>query len=45
MAEAVDLAKLHGAEQVEHALKVCAQAGRFADGDLAAILAHSSPGR
>ena len=44
MAEAVDLAKLHGAEQVEHALKVCAQAGRFADGDLAAILAHQRSG-
>ena len=40
MAEAVDLAKLHGAGQVEHALKVCADAGRFGDGDLAAILAH-----
>ena len=40
MAEAVDLAKLHGAEEVERALKVCAEAGRFADGDLAAILAH-----
>jgi transposase len=40
MAEAVDLAKLHGAGQVEHALKVCADAGRFADGDLAAVLAH-----
>ena len=40
MAEAVDLAKLHGPEQVEHALRVCADAGRFADGDLAAILAH-----
>ena len=40
MAEAVDLAKLHGADQVEHALKVCADAGRFADGDLAAVLAH-----
>lgn len=26
--------------KVEHALGVCAQAGRFADGDLAAILAH-----
>lgn len=44
MAEAVDLAKLHGTEQVEHALKVCAQAGRFADGDLAAILAHQRSG-
>ncbi len=40
MAEAVDLAKLHGSDQVEHALGVCAQADRFADGDLAAILAH-----
>ena len=44
MAEAVDLAKLHGTEQVEHALTVCAQAGRFADGDLAAILAHQRSG-
>jgi len=40
MAEAVDLAKLHGAEDVEHALAVCADAGRFGDGDLAAILSH-----
>ena len=40
MAEAVDLAKLHGTEQVERALRTCAQAGRFADGDLASILAH-----
>jgi transposase len=44
MAEAVDLAKLHGAEQVEHALKVCAEAGRFGEGDLAAILAHEQAG-
>ena len=44
MAEAVDLAKLHGVEQVEHALGVCAGAGRFADGDLAAILAHEQAG-
>ena len=44
MAEAVDLAKLHGTDQVEHALKVCAEAGRFADGDLAAILAHEQSG-
>ena len=44
MAEAVDLAKLHGAEHVEHALKVCADADRFADGDLAAILAHQQAG-
>ena len=40
MAEAIDLAKLHGTEQVEQALAACAQAGRFADGDLQAILAH-----
>ena len=44
MAEAVDLAKLHGNDQVEHALRVCADAGRFADGDLAAILAHEQAG-
>jgi transposase len=40
MAEAVDLAKLHSSDQVDRALGTCAQAGRFADGDLAAILAH-----
>ena len=40
MAEAIDLAKLHGQEPVERALATCAQAGRFADGDLQAILAH-----
>jgi transposase len=40
MAEAVDLAKLHGTAEVERALRTCADAGRFADGDLAAILAH-----
>jgi len=40
MAEAVDLAKLHGASEVDHALRTCADAGRFADGDLAAILTH-----
>ncbi|MFN8205464.1 MAG: IS21 family transposase [Solirubrobacteraceae bacterium] len=40
LAEAVDLAKLHGAHEVEQALRVCADAGRFGDGDLAAILAH-----
>jgi len=40
LAEAVDLAKLHGAEPVEQALRICAEAGRFADGDLASILAH-----
>jgi hypothetical protein len=40
MAEAIDLAKLHGPEQIEQALVTCANAGRFADGDLQAILAH-----
>ena len=40
LAEAVDLSKLHGAEQVNRALDTCANAGRFADGDLARILAH-----
>jgi hypothetical protein len=40
MCEAVDLAKLHGGEEIERALASCAQAGRFADGDLAAVLAH-----
>ena len=40
MAEAIDLSKLHGPEQIEQALATCAHAGRFADGDLQAILAH-----
>jgi hypothetical protein len=40
MAEAVDLSKLHGDQDVDRALRKCADAGRFADGDLAAILAH-----
>jgi transposase len=40
MAEAVDLAKLHGAGDVDEALASAAAAGRFGDGDLAAILAH-----
>jgi hypothetical protein len=40
MAEAVDLAKLHGTETVDEALRVAAAAGRFGDGDLASILAH-----
>jgi hypothetical protein len=40
MAEAIDLSKLNGPEQVEQALAICANAGRFADGDLQAILAH-----
>jgi transposase len=40
MAEAVDLAKLHGSPQVSDALERCAAYGRFGDGDLASILAH-----
>ena len=40
MAEAVDLAKLHGTDEVGHALKRCADAGRFGDGDLAQVLTH-----
>ena len=40
LAEAVALAKLHGAEAVDEALGVAADAERFGDGDLAAILTH-----
>jgi hypothetical protein len=40
LAEAVDLAKLHGCAEVDEALRAAADAGRFADGDLGAILAH-----
>ena len=40
MAEAVDLAKLHGTAAVNDALERCASYGRFADGDLARVLAH-----
>jgi hypothetical protein len=40
MAEAVDLAKLHGTGPMNDALARCASYGRFADGDLASILAH-----
>jgi hypothetical protein len=39
MAEAVDLAKLHGQAAVDEALARCASYGRFADGDLASVLA------
>jgi DNA replication protein DnaC len=44
MAEAVDLAKLHGQQQVERALAACAHAHRFGEGDLAAILTHQTNG-
>src|SRR5215211_5592305 len=40
LAGATALAKLHGAEQVDEALAVAAAAGRFGEGDLAAILTH-----
>lgn len=40
LAEAVDLAKLHGFAEVDRALAAAAAAERFADGDLASILAH-----
>jgi transposase len=40
IAEAVALAKLHDAADVDEALAAAASAGRFGDGDLASILAH-----
>jgi transposase len=40
VAEAVALAKLHGPGDVDEALAAAAAAGRFGEGDLAAILAH-----
>jgi transposase len=40
MAEAVDLAKLHGHGPVDDALRIAADAGRFDEAALAAILAH-----
>jgi transposase len=40
VAEAVALAKLHGVDEVDEALAAAAGAGRFGEGDLAAILAH-----
>jgi len=43
-AEAVDLAKIHGRGEVDAALRAAADAGRFSDGDLAAILAHRAGG-
>lgn len=42
MAQAVQLAALHGQEAADRALGQAAAAGRFADGDLAAILTHQS---
>jgi hypothetical protein len=40
MAQAVTLAKLHGPDPVSWALGHAAVHGRFAEGDLAGILAH-----
>lgn len=42
MAEATQLAVLHGTPAVDRALGQAAAAGRFADGDLASILAHQA---
>jgi len=42
MAQAVQLAALHGAAAADRALGRAAAAGRFADGDLAAMLAHQA---
>ena len=39
MAQAVTLARLHGTERLDWALGCAAMFGRFADGDLASILA------
>ena len=44
MAEAVDLARLHGVERLDWALGHAATFGRFAEGDLASILAANPPG-
>jgi hypothetical protein len=42
MADAVQLARLRGLEAVDRALGEAALAGRFAEGDLAAIVAHQA---
>ena len=44
MAEAVTLARLHGMERVDWALGYAATYGRFADGDVASILAAHPSG-
>ena len=44
MAQAVTLARLHGAERLDWALGAAAMFGRFADGDLASILAADPVG-
>jgi len=45
MAEAVTLARLHGVERLDWALGHAATYGRFAEGDLASILAANPPGQ
>ena len=45
MGEAVELAALHGVCRVDWALGHAASFGRFADGDLASILAANPPGQ
>ena len=45
MAEAVTLARLHGVERLDWALGHAATFGRFAEGDLAAILAAHPAGQ
>ncbi|MBV6510281.1 MAG: hypothetical protein JJLCMIEE_03420 [Acidimicrobiales bacterium] len=45
MAEALTLARLHGVERVDWALGHAATFGRFAEGDLASILAANPPGQ
>jgi hypothetical protein len=44
MANAVGLARLHGTDRVDWALGHAASYGRFAEGDLASILAANPPG-
>ena len=44
MARAVEFATILGAERVDEALGLAAAAGRFADGDLGAILDHLAAG-
>jgi hypothetical protein len=44
MADAVSLAALHGLAAVDHALAEAAVLGRFADGDLASIVAYQAAG-
>jgi hypothetical protein len=44
MAEAVTLTKLYGRDPVDRALSSAAVAGRFAEGDVAAILSYQRNG-